>query len=80
MRKRLLLSIPATALVVGLYTGIVLLLVRVTELIAGISGPALRVVAYITDAALGASLLLGATVIVTRLAVLLFAPSTGLPG
>jgi hypothetical protein len=75
---RYLLSIPAVAFVIAMYTGILLLLVRLTISITGISAVVLRVLAFTSEAALGIILLLVGTVIATRLAVLLFAPSKGL--
>jgi hypothetical protein len=72
---RYLLSIPAVAFVIAMYTGILLLLVRLTISITGISAVVLRVLAFTSEAALGIILLLVGTVIATWLAVLLFAPS-----
>ncbi len=77
---RHLLSIPAVAFVISIYTGILLLLVRLAVFISGISAGALRVLAFGGEMALGIVLLLGGTFIATRLAVLLFAPFTELPG
>jgi hypothetical protein len=72
---RYLLSVPAVAFVISMYTAILLLLVRQTASIQGISAVAVRVLAFTGEGALGIILLLGGTLIATRLAVMLFAPS-----
>jgi hypothetical protein len=77
---RYLLSLPAVAFVISMYTGILLLLVRLTVSISGIPTGALRVLAFSGEGALGIILLLGGTFIATRLAVFLFTPFSRLPG
>jgi uncharacterized membrane protein YdcZ (DUF606 family) len=78
--SRHFLSIPAAAFVISMYTGILLLLVRLAVSITGISSIPLRALAFCGEAALGIILLLAGTLIATRLAVVLFAPSSELPG
>ncbi len=72
---RYLISISAVGFVIAMYTGILLLLVRLTISINEISALGLRALASTAEGALGIVLLLGGTYITTRLAVLLFAPS-----
>jgi hypothetical protein len=72
---RYLLSVPAVAFVISMYTAILLLLVRLTVSAEGISSAALRLLAFTGECALGIILLLAGTYFATRLAVMLFAPS-----
>jgi hypothetical protein len=73
--KRILLTIPAFLLVVGIYMAIVLALVRVTLMIGDIPSGATRAIARGGELALGIVLLLGGTIVATRMAVWLFRPA-----
>jgi hypothetical protein len=74
LMKRVLLTIPALVIVIGMYLAILLVLVRVTLVIGGISTVVLRAAAGCGELVLGMVLLLGGTSIATRMAVWIFRP------
>jgi hypothetical protein len=73
--KRLLLTVPAFLIVVGMYLAILLVLVRITLMIGDLSTVALRAAAGCGELALGIVLLLGSTALATRMAVWIFRPA-----
>jgi hypothetical protein len=76
--RRTLLTIPAFLIVVAIYLAILLVLVRVTLMIGDISSIALHVAARCGELALGIVLLLGGTVLATRMAVWIFRPANAI--
>jgi len=73
--KRVLLTIPAFLIVVGIFLTILLGLVRVTLMIGEISFSALRAVAWCGELALGVVVLLGGAWVATHMAVWIFGPA-----
>ena len=73
--KRVLLTIPAFLIVVGMYLTILLGLVRVTLMIGEISFGVARVAARCGELALGIVLLLGGAWVATHMAVWIFGPA-----
>ncbi len=73
--KRVLLTIPAFLIVVGMYLTILLGLVRVTLMIGEISLAAVRAAAWCGELALGVVLLLGGAWVATHMAVWIFGPA-----
>ena len=76
--KRVLLTIPAFLIVVAMYLAILLGLVRITLMIGDIPSMAIHVAARCGELALGIVLLLGGTVLTTRVAVWIFRPADGI--
>jgi hypothetical protein len=76
--KRVLLTIPAFLIVVGMFLTILLGLVRVTLMIGEISTAVLRVAAWCGELALGVALLLGGAWLTTHMAVRIFRPADGM--
>jgi hypothetical protein len=76
--KRVILTIPAFFLVVGIYLAILLGLVRVTLMIGDIPAGVIHAAARCGELALGVVLLLGGTFVATRMAVWLFRPTAGI--
>jgi hypothetical protein len=77
LMKRILLTIPAFLIVVGMYLAILLGLVRVTLMIGDIASVPIHFAARCGELALGIVLLLGGTAVATRLAVWIFRPADG---
>lgn len=73
--KRVLLTIPAFLIVVGIFLTILMGLVRITLMIGEIPSGALRVAARCGELALGIVLLLGAVWLATHMAVWIFGPA-----
>jgi len=73
--KRVLLTIPAFLIVVGMYLAILLGLVRVTLMIGDIPPGVAHAAARCGELALGVVLLLGGSAVATRTAVWLFRPA-----
>jgi hypothetical protein len=73
--KRVLLTIPALLVVVGIYLTILLGLVRVSMLVGDIPAGLLHALARCGELALGVALLLGGTMAATRAAVWIFGPA-----
>jgi hypothetical protein len=72
--KRVLLTVPAFVLVVGIFLAILLGLVRVSLMIGEIPAGIAHAAARCGELALGVVLLLGGTSVATRVAVWLFRP------
>jgi hypothetical protein len=75
--KRVLLTIPAFLLVIGMFLTILMGLVRITLMIGEISFGIARVAAWCGELALGVVLLLSAVWIATHMAVWIFGPAAG---
>jgi len=73
--KRVLLTIPAFLIVIGMFLTILMGLVRVTLMIGEIPSGALRVAARCGEMALGVVLLLGYAWMATHMAVWIFGPA-----
>lgn len=76
--KRVLLTIPAFLIVIAMYLAILMGLVRVTLMIGDIASVPIHFAARCGELALGIVLLLGGTVVATRLAVWIFRPADGI--
>ncbi len=72
--KRYFLMAPALLVVIGMYLGILFLLVRATLLIDAMPHGAWHALARFGELFLGIALLLSGTVVATRLGVWLFQP------
>ena len=72
--KRYFLTPPALLLVIGIYLGILFVMVRATLFIDAMPGGVLHVLARSGELLLGIGLMLGGTVVATRLAAWLFQP------
>jgi len=73
--KRVLLTIPALAIVTGIYLTILLGLVRVTLLVGNITGGVMHALAGFAELVLAILLLLGGTFVATRTAAWIFGPA-----
>jgi hypothetical protein len=73
--KRVLLTIPALAIVTGIYLTILLGLVRVTLLVGNIASGVMHALAGFGELVLAILLLLGGTLVATRTAVWIFGPA-----
>jgi hypothetical protein len=73
--KRVLLTIPAFLIVIGMFLTILMGLVRVTLMIGEISSGVVRVGARCGELALGVVLLLGSAWVATHMAVWIFGPA-----
>jgi hypothetical protein len=73
--KRVLLTIPAFLIVVGMFLTILMGLVRVTLMIGEISSEVFRAAARCGELALGIVLLLGGIWVGTHMAVWIFGPA-----
>jgi hypothetical protein len=73
--KRVLLAIPAFAMIVAVILAILFVLVRVSLMVGDISSDLLRAAARCGELVLGVLLLLGGTLVATRIAVWLFRPT-----
>lgn len=69
------LTIPALAIVTGIYLTILLGLVRVTLLVGNIAGGVMHALAGCGELVLAILLLLGGTLVATRAAVWIFGPA-----
>jgi hypothetical protein len=76
--KRVLLTIPAFLIVVGMFLTILMGLVRVTLMIGEISFGVTRTAAWCGELVLGTVLLLGAAWVATHMAVRIFRPAAGI--
>jgi hypothetical protein len=76
--KRVLLTIPAFLIVVGMFLTTLMALVRVTLMIAEISFVVARIAAWCGELALGVVLLLGGAWVATHMAVWIFRPAAGI--
>jgi hypothetical protein len=74
--KRVLLTIPAFLIVVGIFLTILMGLVRLTLMIGEISSTMLRAAARCGELTLGIVLLLGGIWVATHMAVWIFGPAT----
>ena len=73
--KRVLLTIPAFLIVIGMFLTILMGLVRITLMIGEISSGLLRVLAGCGELALGVVLLLSGIWVATHLGVWIFGPA-----
>lgn len=73
--KRVLLTIPAFLIVIGMFLTILMGLVRVTLMIGEISSGLLKVAAHCGELALGVVVLLGGSWVATHMAVWIFGPA-----
>lgn len=76
--KRVLLTIAAFLIVVGMYLTILLGLVRVTLMISEIPAGLMHAGARCAELALGVALLLGGSWVATHMAVWIFRPADGI--
>ncbi len=76
--KRVLLTIPAILIVIGIFLTILMGLVRITLMIGEIPSGVLRAAARCGELTLGIVLLLGGAWVATHLAVWIFGPAAGI--